>query len=550
MSGASFTNLTALNAINASTMTSNNHVVTGTATVKNMNVSGHFSLTGLNQYDASFKAGDMISYIFKGTMTAALTNSFFGTLYGGFLPPTAYDINVYEVVYWGNDSRSNDLTRMSATLLIPSTLRNNTIVSSKHETLVSPFSKVTLWNLMSKWITSGGTSPDPSGGFSSSVVDYSAIEWAVATSGNIVVCADNPGYGISPGTYNYLDPAGETFSQYNALIAATQFIEKCAGFVPVPTTGTFSAPYNVINSGYSLGALVSGLVSQCIEADPLFNLVNTLPGAPVNVYDTITKYLFKEDGSEPSSNLVGDDQAFLLPISANSNRDLAGLYHFNPSYVANILPIYNQLYLNTLTNTHEDLPGGFLGVALTRMFNTPGFDILNADESPWMGVGHRYYRPSAFVTGSKTSYFDNYIQSTFYTNTFADYTNLAGKPMCVMYSLQDELCCYDKNDPYVGGGDATDLVKGPLATFFTTPGPYGNYMNAAAKYTTTDFTITSEGEFGAAIGTIAGNLIASETTGALSRYRFDASAIFGGPVSHSTFPVIWVNVVLAYLSNR
>jgi len=513
----------------------------------NLTVNGNFNLNGLNLYEGNYQPGDIISFIKKGTMPAALTNGYMQAAInvGGntAYTDTSYNIDFYEMIYWGVDSRSNDLTRMSATLLVPSTVINNTILSFKHGTITSPVNEVTIWYTMSTFLNSGGTNPGS--------YDVQFAGWWFASTGYVTIVADNPGYGVSVGTYNYSDTIGEPFSQYHAVVATKQFIQKYNNLIPTPLNGAFSAPYKIINSGYSLGGLFGGTVSQLIAADISFKLLNTIPGAPVNSYKIITGSLFDSSGNL-STNRIGDNEMFISCLYFNGNRPLNTLlYNLQPNFVNNILPMFDEVYLNTQKNTNLTA-ATFFSLVIERILKNNPLAITDYSGNPWYlnPSSERYYQPSFFINPNVTmsSYFDALKSAPFYTNTFSDFTDLSGIPMSVIYSLQDDLCCYDTANPYVGNGPTTDLVYDDLQTFYTTPGQYGNYLDASGKYVDTVYTVTPL-NINTTVASVVGYLIASETTKSIANLRFDTTAL--GGLTHQTFGLsLWGAIISNYLKNR
>jgi len=234
-------------------------------------------------YGSNYKPGDLIGLNYKGTMTPTVNNAFFtslltaappfgfGPLGSSFVPTITNNINFYEMVYWSGDSRSGDVVRMSATVCIPQVIINNTLLSYKHGTPGSTYQNSTTWQQMLDVLT------DPVGNLPEiQLVDF--VSWMVSCAGYVTVIADNPGYGVSVNNYNYNDPYNETYSQYNAVVALSQLVTRAPELFNV----TYTSPFNVINTGYSLGALISPFVSQLIASNPSFKLINTIAGAPIN----------------------------------------------------------------------------------------------------------------------------------------------------------------------------------------------------------------------------------------------------------------------------
>ena len=560
-SGSSTAQLNTANLTVNGTLTTNNLVTPTTLnTTNNLTVDGNFDLNGLDLYEGKYEPGDVISYIKKGTMPVATTNAVWTAkvastgisagVYSAVTPTATSDIDFYELVYWGADSRSGDVVRMSATLLVPKTLVSTTIVSYKHGTILNPYQYATLWSVMENFLTL-----DPIGniseGFSSA--------WALATEGYVVVSADNPAYGISVGSYNFLDPFGEVFSQYNALVAATQLTQKAPSLFPL----TFNpAQFNVINSGYSLGALYSALVSQMIKVNqPSTNIkvVNTIAGAPVNAYSLLNwgiyNNTFDTSGTAVSVSNIPTSVAMYMftMLYVNGNIfSMPGDLGFKSAITTGVLPMFNQVYLNTNDNVN---PGGlgFTGRVITKTNAVaPGAVTFPFGPSiPLLNPPKIWVANDGLLGLTK--------QCSFYTNIFTDFTDLSGTPINVLYTMQDELACYDYiypahgGSPYTGYGPTTDQVAGPLNDFITTTAPGGNGLNRpSGNYSVPAIsTLTNNTTTTNYINANAARLLASENTGLCSNYRTDTTGINLSAGAHDPYDsTIFQSVFRTYLRTR
>jgi hypothetical protein len=564
-SGSNTAQVNAVNVTVNGTLTTNNLNVPQLNTTNNFTVGGNFDLNGLNLYEGKYEPGDVISYIKKGTMPAATTNAVWTAkiAYTGIsagvrpivAPNATSDIDFYELVYWGADSRSGDVVRMSATLLVPTTLVSTTIVSYKHGTILNPYQYSTLWSVMQNLLV-----PDEIGniseGFSSA--------WALATEGYVVISADNPAYGISVGSYNFLDPFGEVFSQYNALVAATQLTQKAPTLFPLSFD---PAQFDVINGGYSLGALFSPLVSQMIKVNQSttnINLVNTVAGAPVNAYSLLNWGIYNNtfDTFDVSGNStvavsniptsVAMYMFTMLYVNGNifSMPDDLG---FKSAITTGVLPMFNQVYLNTNNNVNPPGGFGFTGRVITKT-NTVVPGAITYPFGPYVPLLNP---PKIWVANDGLLGLTK--QCSFYTNIFTDFTDLSGTPINVLYTMQDELACYDYTypahggNPYLGYGPTTDQVAGPLNAFITTTAPGGNGLNRpSGDYSVPGIsTLTDSSNTSVYIYANAARLLASESTGLCSNYRANTTGINLSTGAHDPYDsTIFQTVFRTYLRSR
>ena len=421
------------NTVTATNLTTTNINATNFSLNNNLTVSGDVTFNGLNFYEGNLKVGSVISYILRTTVPIALSNAFF---VGNGLPASAtYNLKVYEVIYWGYDTRSSSLTRMSATVCVPTSIYNNkTLFCYKHQTLTTTSNDCTLWNYMSIFVNT-----------LASPTFYMDINgWITsAISGYVSIIADNPSFGASIGTYNYLDPNGEPQSQYNALLATKELI----GLHPELFGNSFVGvnKYNIVVGGYSLGALVSGQIAQLINQNPLNNLnvINIIAGAPPNSLGQ--NMLVLSNNNLPTSwiiayffmmNFIGNPfyQKFLLPNIYND-----------------VLPIFNALRLPngfyTIANPFS-LIVEFINVAAKSIVSSPNTNPAHYPDVSGNPTATGYVYLDTLID---TSGFSVYVKSSqltqFYTNPFINYTDLSGVPINIMYSAADELCNYNPSSP-------------------------------------------------------------------------------------------------------
>jgi hypothetical protein len=143
-------------------------------------------------------------------------------------------------------------------------------------------------------------------------------------------------------------------------------------------------------------------------------------------------------------------------------------------------------------------------------------------------------------------------QSTFFTNIFEDFSDLSGTPINVMYSLQDELVCYNTANPYIGSVD-NDQVAVPLQTFITTDnsGNGGfNGLNRTTAYTPATVDASQNGLI-TLMQTAATGLVNSENTNNCSNTRWNTLPLGDDLQTHSNFSNrIYQTVVRKYLLSR
>lgn len=525
-------------------------VTTQDLTLTNLTVptTGSFDVEGLNNYEGNYVAGDLISYTLKGTMSTATASAYFGAVYTSgndiYLPDSSYNINFYEMIYWGVDSRSNDTVRMSATVCVPTTIVSPTIVSYKHGTLLNTYQLFTLWQEMKNISDGSGSTNKP---------DMTA--WLLSTTGYVTVCADNPGYGLSLGTYNFLDPTGESQSQYNAVVALKQLIEKRPALF---NGSSFVAPIDVINTGYSLGGIFCPLVSELISLNSSLNLVNTVVGGPNNAYQLLNSAIYGgTDGSGASSNPTSLGVLFFSMLFLNTNNKLYGtLFNLKPEITYGVLPLLDQLYLDTARNNRVNSLGGiFTRIIQFIQKATNNTAILNSSFQPYtqlypLGGQVAFFIPSTVFNGGTQNLLLG-KQISFFTNIFEDFTDLSGTPINVMYSQQDELSCYTAANPYIGTV-ATDQVSGPLNIFLTTDNSGNGGFNglSRAAYTNTDVD-ASQNLLSGLMQTAATGLVNSEDTNNCSNTRWNTLPLGASLQTHGAFQDrIYQTVVRNYLKSR
>ena len=538
------TNLT-VNSVTSGSISTTNLNFNNLDIAENINVAGDFSLTGFNTYEGAYKAGDVISYTLKGTMGTALANAYFSAIYPTgnnsiYKPESNYNINFYEMVYWGVDSRSNDTTRMSATVCIPSTVVSSTVVSYKHAAPGSTYQFYTLWQEM-KNITQGI--------FNQSIPDI--IAWMLATTGYVTVCADNPGYGVGVGNYNFLDATGESQSQYNAVVALKQLIEKENSLF---NNTTFPTPLNVISAGYANGGNFCPFVSELIALDTRFNLVNTISGGLVNPYELLDVAFYGDSsGTQVSTNRTSLNVLYLMLLFVNTNNKVYGpLLNIKPNITFGVLPLLDQIYLDKPINSTTLFP------RLIRYVQnaTGGQGIVDASGNSYNYAEYNPVTNPPFVIQSEIVNAPNNNlqlgkQSVFFTNIFEDFSELSGTPINVMYSQQDQLTCYDPLNPSVGSV-GTDLVAGPLNTFITTDNSGNGGFNGLSRtnYTLTDIDASQNGLI-TQMQTAATGLVNSENGSSCSNTRWNTLPLGANLQEHGFFHYrIFQTVLRKYLLTR
>ena len=413
-----------------------------TLNLNNLVVSNDVTFGGLNFSNGTIAAGRIISYIRRtekpipaATSRANLKLAPIGYTINDNV--TMYDLDVYEVIYWGYDTRSSSLTKMSATLLVPTTIVNNkTLLSHKHGTLLTTENNCTVWKYLSLLVTTGAPTsfqPDLTTWFLS------------ATTGYISIVADNPSYGASIGLYNYFDVFGEAQSQYNATVATRQLMD----FHPELFHDKFvgAGILNVIVSGNSLGGVVAGQVAEFIDQNPDNKLavINTIAYAPVNITALFT--LIQDNLDKATSWIVA--YFFMLVSVGNPVFKDCML----PNIYTDVLPLFNPLRLPNSKYAYAGTNSFFVEFAtiLSKSINaSPDTYGHKADFNIFAPPTFGYvYFDTLFDMARLRKYVRMGQEITFYTSPFMDYSDLSGTPIHTIYSAYDELTGYNPDHPAV-----------------------------------------------------------------------------------------------------
>jgi cytoskeletal protein CcmA (bactofilin family) len=117
-----------------------------------------FNITDLNNYEANYKPGDIISFKYKTSATAselklaanvvAVLNNQPINSYGNpgkFTKNSTISLDAYELIYWGRNEITSSTIRMSATVFIPSTISSSTILSYANMGPKLYFQNNTVW---------------------------------------------------------------------------------------------------------------------------------------------------------------------------------------------------------------------------------------------------------------------------------------------------------------------------------------------------------------------------------------------------------------------
>lgn len=453
------------------------------------------------------------------------------------------------MIYWGNDSRSNCLTRMSATVLVPQTIFNTkTLLSYKHLTPNTLQNNATVWSYL-KYFMTYGSAPSYS-------VD--GVGWyTAAKSGYVTIIADNTSFGVSTGLYDYLNPYDEPMTQYNAVLATKQLI----GMHPELFGNSFVglSTFNVVQAGYSLGAQHSAIVSRFINSDATngLRIVNTIAGAPPNTLGNTT--LILQDNSKPTSwgntmflieNIIGYPalQSILLPNIYND-----------------VLPIFNAIRLpNPAYSAYDNLAfvSEFYNVLYASLANTLSGGVTNPHMCSTSAYG--FADPSGFVyldTIVDTSNYSKYLNSTkqgcFYTNPFFSFADLSGTPINIMYSAYDELCNYNPSNPNSvldGSSNALDRVHNYFESWVTNssyndvlgnvkPPPINSLKRSAGNYSYNGNLVTNLVDANAAA--LVAQWVASDNTNNCSANRVNVNST----ITHAV-PKVYSYFLSSYLTAR
>ena len=592
--------------LNATTATITNlttqTVNTTGLSLTNLTIPGSFDITGLNNYTGKYQAGDIISYknaldtspYVSSTTSNTYWNYWYSQGVSGFIPKdckpgyvnTSLNLYVYEIVYWGIDDVASDLVRMSATVIIPDKCLDpsGAIVSYKHQTLFTVFKNATLWSFMNNVVqaTLAGlpqlVSPfglDPAG-------------WLIAAnSGYIVVVADNPSYGISSGVVRYLDPTTETTSQYYANVALTQLMKLAPNIFNVESNYNIPTTVPVIVGGYSLGGLTSGIIGQFILTAPSLRstfkntnpnsiplkLVNIVAGAPVNV-EGLARVVLEQNYTKPTSLLY-----FLLYLLTSyaytSSAQIAN--GTRPYIIARVLPCFKQLYINNLATAVSGIDN--ILYATLNSFYSEYLPITNPPPIDPSVNGAYILPPSVFgsqndVSGGwivPSSFYQNYIQDSsrnfylsdieaqanFFTNKFYDTSLMSGNgsvPINIIYSSQDEICCYNPNHWNSGNGFTNDLILPAFRSFVTgsrTGGAFNLPTNNLARTDLSSYVLPiNTVDSSSSVTTIGVSLTNSERNRSVNSYMIDTSGyVSGGGHGQSNY-TCYIPTLCAYLKQR
>jgi hypothetical protein len=289
-----------------------------------------------------------------------------------------------------------------------------------------------------------------------------------ASTGHVVVSADNVSYGKSYGSTNAFNAADEVFSQYASIVATTQLINIRPTLFNNQSFLNESSSIDIINTGYSLGGMFGPMISQFIANNDILNpynntnantiplkLIQTISGAPTNQHE-LSKTVISNNYTKPTI------WSFAIFASLTGNSPVTGLTSIaRPSAVANCAPIWNPMYQNTLKNYISQVTNLIGSVVYNTGFNyiyqsdPSGAEAIYPAEVPYLAVPDASnFFTSGYITPNQlffNPYYSdssnyNYVidltkQSVFYTNPFVDYSDLSGTPITVIYSTGDELCC-------------------------------------------------------------------------------------------------------------
>ena len=517
-----------------------------TLNLNNLVVSNDVTFGGLNFSNGTIAAGRIISYIRRTEKSIPAATSRTDLKSVGYTindNVTMYDLDVYEVIYWGYDTRSSSLTKMSATLLVPTTIINNkTIVSYKHGTLLTTDNNCTLWQYLSLLVTTGApTSYKP---------DYTT--WFLsATTGYVSIVADNPSYGASIGLYNYADTYGEAQSQYNATVATRQLMD----FHPELFHDKFvgAGILNVIVGGYSLGGIVSGQVAEFIDQNPDNKLavINTIAGSPVNVTAFVT--LIQDNLDKATSWSV----AYFFMLFSLWNpvfRDC-----MLPNIYTDVLPLFNPLRLPNSKYAgykNNSFVAEFSIVATKSINASPESDTSGHKAVAFISV----YFDTLFDMPKLKKYFRLGQEITFYTSPFMDYSDLSGTPINTIYSAYDELANFNPNSPAVitdssnnydnihnyFKGWVTDTSFNNIYDIPEAPPVSSLKRSSDIFYEATNLALVPSNASDVGTKSVTDRWYDSEGTNKCSNIRYDA----GNTINHTNGGGVYGQLMSYYLINR
>jgi len=365
------------------------------------------------EYVTTQSRGEVVSYSLMTTINTDTFDRFTNVISNQF--NVNQTISVYKIVYWAQDSRSNSVTRMSATLLVPANISKPGIVSFKHGTpntidqLSVPYQK--LADFVNNKINNVN-------------VDY-IYYCVVASSGAPVVVADNAGFGTSVGSYNYLDPEGETYSQVDAIRAVRNLIDKNT---QIFGTKVFDTKLPLLISGYSLGGMNTlSVADQLNKTEPnRIDIRSILAGGVPNPYKIVDNILKSTDGIDWSV-------VFLLLLHFAGNK-LSGLSMLRPNIYNDVLPMFKTMYLDRTVPFSMAVVKAVIDSSVKNQI--AGATISSATCDP------RYI----FNIENVKLYSDLNKELCNYTNNFLEVSSLKNIPINLVYGSADELCVFRSND--------------------------------------------------------------------------------------------------------
>jgi hypothetical protein len=465
-SGSKLSQFNASNASINGTLTTNTLSVPQLTTTNNLTVGRDFDINGFNLYDGKFNAGDVIDCKFICFLDTSAVNNYFanyagaGTSLATFqIPGAISNVNVYELVYWGVDQASTSTIRMSATLLVPTNIAKSTIFACKHGTTSTTYQQATLWEALKTYKLTGNPF------LSNGTTDFSPMAGAIA--GYVSVSADNPGYGIAGGVYDLMNTPSEVSSQYHAILATAKLIKLRPGLFNGFVLPVGNIP--VINNGYSLGGIKCLEVGQLIQSDATNGItcVNNIVGAPANIA-AIYNQLLLYPTLKISAALL-----FFTTLIFNDSEPFLQKNCILPNIYTDVLPYLNSFYVNSNilqannVANNTSLLGNIWAATLASVIkNNP----TNPTYWPSANPANQFYYPITLFDLSGFNVYKNKLleQGAYYTNKFVNYSDLSGVPINVLYSQEDELCCYDPSNgtsPY--GKASCDQVVNYLKGFMT-----------------------------------------------------------------------------------
>jgi hypothetical protein len=337
----------------------------------------------------NYSEGTVISCEYQLTLTQKTLDTLnqvlglFGAPTVGRLQVINSPVKVYEIVYWGNDTRSNGLSKMSGILLIPDVVTKKYIVNHSHSLYQNLINKFTELNQLEDLVTNEGdliaSILEVTNGYFFTDGIYEAFV------GAITIIPDGPSYGESKGLATWLDLNSYVYSVNGGILATRNLISKN----PDSIFNNYSNLVDVVTDtievvvvGYSLGATISVSLASLIQkysSDTKLSVKSLVISASINWTRSIYNFTkITAPGYYPVDGLqIGFSQAVIYlfyPVSTAIGQALRPL--MRPNVISDVIPTIDNLFYdkNYKLGTPDptlSIPENFLNMAnTTALFTT------------------------------------------------------------------------------------------------------------------------------------------------------------------------------------